>query len=385
MTASNRSILLLLWGFLLPPLDAEQTVTHPFCGVTHIARTETLPVPNLIHVIQIDLRACGLRFKLSGPGGTREALAQSTLQFLKQEHAQIAINTHFFLPFSTGDLNANLVGLAVSEGRLYSPFEPQPIADGFTDQSYAILNYAPGLNIDRSNHASIVHRDPAFPNNHHTVEAVELWTAFAGSAQIVSNGVKTIPHYTGAPSGLNPIAYSDSKSWYEHYRHARSDIGLTADNQTLILFTVDEVSGSSGMTVSEVADMLMNDYAAYNAINLDGDGSTTLAMEDPGTHVARVVNQCSSGVTGRPVGSNLAIFAEATPPGNGELRVKWQSRDSLAFFWAADKPAWTLQQTASLEAPAWASLPDQPTAATPDCMQVILPLSDRRRFYRLAR
>lgn len=86
-------------------------------------------------------------------------------------------------------------------------------------------------------------------------------------------------------------------------------VGLSRDNRTLTLFTVDAGGGSQGMTVSEVAALLIGDYGVWNALNLDGGGSTTLAMEDPATHTASQVN-ISAGTAGeRAVGSSLAVFA----------------------------------------------------------------------------
>jgi exopolysaccharide biosynthesis protein len=72
---------------------------------------------------------------------------------------------------------------------------------------------------------------------------------------------------------------------------------------------VDVRGGSAGLKVGEVADILMRDYGVWNALNLDGGGSTTLAMEDPSTHLAAVVNTSSDNAAGRAVGSNLAVFA----------------------------------------------------------------------------
>lgn len=73
--------------------NAEETIRHPFAGVTHIHRTETQPRPVSIHVLEIDLTAPGLSFKLSAPqreAGKREAVRQTTREFLEQEHAQLA-------------------------------------------------------------------------------------------------------------------------------------------------------------------------------------------------------------------------------------------------------------------------------------------------------
>ena len=52
-------------------------------------------------------------------------MKQSTLQFLTNQNAQIAINAHFFEPWpppSPDDGSADLVGIAASEGDVYSPF-----------------------------------------------------------------------------------------------------------------------------------------------------------------------------------------------------------------------------------------------------------------------
>ena len=79
--------------------------------------------------------------------------------------------------------------------------------------------------------------------------------------------------------------------------------------RTLVFFIVDGAGGSAGITCGEVADLLVGDYGVYNALNLDGGGSTTLAIEDPKTHVGRVMNVPSGNPNGRAVGSNLAVFA----------------------------------------------------------------------------
>jgi hypothetical protein len=102
---------------------AAETVEQPFRGITHITRTETAPRNLRIHVVKIDLTAPGISLKLTPPSGSRETVRQTTLEFLKQERAQVAINAHFFVPFPTPDTEVSLVGLAASEGRVYSGCE----------------------------------------------------------------------------------------------------------------------------------------------------------------------------------------------------------------------------------------------------------------------
>jgi exopolysaccharide biosynthesis protein len=261
-----------------------------------------------MHIVQIDLTAPGIRFKLTSPGGNREAVRNTTVDFLSEEHAQVALNAHFFLPFPSTSSDATLIGLAASNGNVYSAFESP-------DQSYAIVADAPALNIDPSNHVSIVHRNPAFSDGKHVLESVMLWNAVSGSAQIVTDGVKTIPiyrddeHLDGILTPGGGGGYDNSKSWY-NILNARTAIGISRDDKTLVLFTVDRAPGSLGMTCGEVADILIRDYSVVNALNLDGGGSTTLALEDPKSHVGELFNVVSDdSFRGRYVGSNLAVFA----------------------------------------------------------------------------
>src|SRR5204862_316943 len=137
-------------------------------------------------------------------------------------------------------------------------------------QSYAIVADAPAINIDRANHASVVHCDPARPD--HVREPVELWTTIAGSAQIVTDGTVTVPRYRDAanadaaltPGG--PRNYGTTNSWYDVVT-ARSAIGLSKDGRTLTLFTVDARGGSDGMRVGEVGGWLVEKYNVWNALN----------------------------------------------------------------------------------------------------------------------
>jgi hypothetical protein len=291
----------------LAPVDGAQTVRRPFAGVTMITRTETTPRNERMHIVQIDLNAPGIHFKLTAPGGKMETVRNTTVGFLNEEHAQIAVNAHFFLPFPSTSSDAMLVGLAASNGNVYSAFE-SPV------QSYAIVADSPAFNIDQLNRVSIVHRDPAISDGKHVLESVMLWNVLSGSAQIVTEGVKTIPvykdieHLDGLLSPGAAVGYDNSKSWY-NILTARTAIGITRDNKTLVIFTVDRATGSFGMTGGEVADILIRDYSVVNALNLDGGGSTTLAMENPATHVGELVNVSDDNPQGRYVGSNLAVFA----------------------------------------------------------------------------
>jgi hypothetical protein len=265
-----------------------------------------------MHLVQIDLAAPGIRFKLSPHAGPREVVRQTTLDFLNTEHAQVAINAHYFWPWPSTDPESSVLGIGASDGDVYSAFE-------IPEQSYALLPHAPGINVDATNHASVVHFDPTFADGKHIREPATLWTTLAGSAQIVTDGAVTIPLYADgdhpedrlAPGGPNN-AYSNANSWYDAI-NARTSIGLSRDSRTVTLFTVDIRGGSQGMRVREVAETLVRDYGVWSALNLDGGGSTSMAMEDPVTHAASLINASSDNPAGRAVGSSLAVFARPNP------------------------------------------------------------------------
>jgi hypothetical protein len=289
-----------LWG--------AEAVEHPFQGITYIVRTETAPRSLTTHIVKIDLVGHGIHFELTPPGGSLDTTRQTTLDFLNQEHAQVAINAHFFTPFPSASSAAHVIGIAASNGKVYSGFESP-------EQSYALVPYAPAINIDSSNHARVVHVNRRFPDGRHVREHVKLWNTVAGSAQIVTDGIKTVPSYADEqhPHGLlttgGPTNFSNRDSWYDRLQ-ARTVIGLTRNRKTLVLFTVDKAAGSLGMNLVEIADLLLKDYGVYNALNLDGGGSTTMAMEGRATHQGAVVNTSSDNPKGRSVASNLAVFAD---------------------------------------------------------------------------
>jgi hypothetical protein len=301
------------------PRTPIQSTEQPYAGITLIRRSVTQPdLPRAVNmkILQIDLTAPGIRFKLSPPAGSLEVVTQTTLDFLTQEGAQLAVNVHFYLP--VGPSETNLIGLAVSNGNIYSAFEAPA-------QSYAIVDYAPAINIDPENHARVVHPDRSFADGKHVLETTRLWNAVSGSAQLVTDGVKTIPVYKDAahPEGTltpgnhysnDPPQGPNLGSWYD-VPNPRTAIGLSRDNQTLIILTADGrgAGGSWGLTGNEMADIMINDYGVYNALNLDGGGSTTLAMKDPATGAPAIIN-VPSDFPPRPVGSSLAIFAARSEP-----------------------------------------------------------------------
>jgi hypothetical protein len=295
---TRRALLALgvILAFLVLTVQAAETATHPFVGVTHVARTETEPRPLSMHVVMVDLKAPGLRFLLTPHAGPKDTLKETTLQFLTRQKAQVAVNVHFFAPWPAPDPDpgvADLLGLAVSEGHVYSPFDTR------LSTTTLFSGRAVGLNIDAHNRAGIVHRKNGDRTGRLVAEPVKLHNAMSGNKQILTQGKNT----------------AGTSEWDETL-NPRTVIGL-APKDNLVLFLVDgrQPGVSEGMTLREMADLLRRDYGVTDALNLDGGGSATLCLADPTPRVANVpVGIGNIPGSQRPVGSNLAIFAALSQP-----------------------------------------------------------------------
>ncbi|MEO3778777.1 phosphodiester glycosidase family protein [Micromonospora sp. B11E3] len=99
----------------------------------------------------------------------------------------------------------------------------------------------------------------------------------------------------------------------------RTSVGFSADGRKMIMLTVDgRQVDSRGVTQTEMGRM-MAELGAWNALNLDGGGSSTLLARRPGEASVRVENSPSDGAE-RAVPNGLAIYA---PEGSGRLTGYW--------------------------------------------------------------
>ncbi|MGZ8652237.1 MAG: phosphodiester glycosidase family protein [Actinomycetota bacterium] len=110
--------------------------------------------------------------------------------------------------------------------------------------------------------------------------------AIGGDRILVANGQVALGQCTGAVCGRNP----------------RTAIGLTADGRVLIVVVDGRQSSSSGMSLLELAQFMANRLGAEVAMNLDGGGSSTMAVRGgvynhPGDGFERSV---SSAIVVRP-------------------------------------------------------------------------------------
>jgi Phosphodiester glycosidase len=270
--------LVLLWW--LPPLpgprflevwpapDSGFTPWKPlFDGIDYAQAEFTKPRLMKCHVIRIDLANTNVSFLAKPSNGDRpgEADSQYPSSFVRHSDVQVAINT---TPFSPDRVlpgrPVELQGLAVSQGDRFSP--PEHNLDA--------------LVITRENRARFA---PAGG------DASDAWNGAGGFLVTMRGG-------TNVGEKLHP--------------EPATVIGLSGDGRWMFWLVVDgrQRGYSEGATPVDTAEMLKS-LGATDALNMDGGGSSTLAMQG-GWKGAQVLNRPYHWVWNgleRPVGAVLGV------------------------------------------------------------------------------
>ena len=122
-----------------------------------------------------------------------------------------------------------------------------------------------------------------------SIDLNNIKTAIGGAGKILSQGQKV--------TGQGVVISG---------RQPRTALGITQDQSTLILMVVDGRSHSIGATHDEMADLL-KEYGAYEAMHLDGGGSSTLVAKTIEDDKVEVKNKVSEG-TQRRVMDAVGVF-----------------------------------------------------------------------------
>lgn len=124
----------------------------------------------------------------------------------------------------------------------------------------------------------------------------KLKMSVSGSSILIKDGV--IPEkFSFAPADI--VAKSP-----------KTAIGSSKDGNTLYMVTVDgRQTASIGLTLNDMA-LFMQSIGAYNAVNMDGGGSTTIAARPVGSTDVKVMNRPSDGTT-RNVPVGIGVFTSA--------------------------------------------------------------------------
>ena len=255
------------------PVDA---VTHArlsrwipiFRGVERMEASAELPRQLQVRAVRVDLKARGIDFLVTPSNGSapKDVGARSTSEFLQEFNCQVAINGSVFAPYAEqrGD-PMDVLGLSLSWGDRYSA----------PNRWDALLIGA--------DHRAWIARSPVNPG--------KAFNGLSGYFALLVDG-----RNNGGMADLHP----------------RSAVGVSRDGRFLLLLTADgrQPGVSVGLTTAETAEW-MRRLGAYNALNLDGGGSTTLVIQGEDGKSKRL-NHPSGPPAGveRRVANHLCVFAQ---------------------------------------------------------------------------
>ncbi len=304
--------------------------TPLFKGIDHIVATnstssgdfQSLMVAN---ALRIDLTDPDIRLTTTprSPNyvqDTVETGAMKVSRFVQTKHVQAAINGNFFhLSSDPGNDNVPyyvaegtemlLLGLEISEGTVVS--RQQNAVD-----SASVL-------FDVSNHCTILHTNWPATNN------VGVYMAVSGDYPLVIKGVNIGRRYLGQ-GGV-------------HDQNPRTSYGRSQDGHYLYLLTVDgRQPGYSDGAFDYETGAWMLALGAYDAVNMDGGGSTTMVIADAAGNPHRLNSSSAVADSGneREVGSHFGIFAKPLA-GFIDNVTSLPDDDAATITWTTSSPATT--------------------------------------------
>ncbi len=264
-------------------LHAASITNHPFPGISWWEEKRSDP-PMHWFVAKIDLKHPALRLRVApggpdpdGPGPWQTILARPS-SIAEREHFDLVINGDFFTHRKLTDAEktnsppvpvwGSAQGTAVTDGRVWSI--------SATNKPCLVVHKNRKLTIEMLSR----------PNK-------DDWQVVAGNALLVTNGA-AIRHATTV-------------------RNPRTAVGLDRKAKHLIILIVDgrKKAEAVGMSYDELAAEFLR-LGCWEALNLDGGGSSVIALREPGTANYRLLNSPTDGHE-RPVADVLGVLTQANP------------------------------------------------------------------------
>ena len=272
---------------------AQVNVLQPFKGVTLTQEVRSDP-PLHLHILQINLSDPGISFYVSrggvpDPHGAWTTILQTVRTMAERDQLDIAINANFFSARETRTLFgqvykyplgslATVSGAAMSDGVLWS--KPDEVH--------------PSLVVDKDGKISI---------GYFAKLPAQARQVVSGSYALVTDGK----------------AIAERKEVAPH-----TAVGIDQAGKMLTILVVDgrRPTYSAGLDCHDMGAELLR-LGCYNAINLDGGGSSTLVLRDCKTGQWNVMNRPSDGYQltiplsiERPVACALGIRVAAPKASN---------------------------------------------------------------------
>lgn len=238
-----RSALLLLGVLVAGGARAEDRWTDPYPGVRHLARADRYAYDDRpqyrLQALVVDLQHPQVRVVATPP----EHAGGTVSQFADRLGADVAWNTNFF------GSPQDSCGLMMGEGQIW------PRA--YQDACHASVGFG-----DDGRAQVFVQPNPQGPPPEGWMRQV----ATGKPGPVLVGGEPQFRYGCGAQCAYNP----------------RTGLGLSQDRRTLYVVVVDgRQDGSVGAGLDDLAN-LMRDLGAWDAVNLDGGGSSTLYVRNEG-------------------------------------------------------------------------------------------------------
>jgi exopolysaccharide biosynthesis protein len=246
-------------------------------SVRYIREISSSPRKMITHVFVIDLHYKKLHFLVTPPDHNVDAApicGRATSEFLERHGMQIAINGDGYTYVNP----ASVPGISCPEG--HDLFNPNSYAASRGKVYSQRMNASrPIMYINRKN--DVTYNKPKGA----------IYNAISGDRMLVEKG--------------KPVAGLDSTTL-----QPRTAVGTNGNGRWMVMIVVDgrQPGYSEGCTLKELADMLIKFGGVYNAINLDGGGSSAMVIEKDGK--ADLLNSpIEDGIAGRErkVANHLGI------------------------------------------------------------------------------
>ena len=260
----------------------------------------------VVQILRVDLTDPDVQLLTTPPATNyqarvRETLGQSVSSFLQANQIQVAINANFYDPVipSSPGLSAVVKGLHISRGFTVSS------QDSSQDSSAALFT---------TNKQVLFVR-----NNYPPTNTAGIYTAISGRYELISNGVNLANNNTSPIRGDQP----------------RTAVGASEDGKYLFMLVIDgrQPGWSDGAEDEDVSAWFLS-VGAYNAVMMDGGGSTTMAMSDCLGNAVRLNRPSDLLAQGheRYVGSHFGVFAKPLIGFVGNVRAS-KAATSAKLSW----------------------------------------------------
>ena len=290
-----------------------------FKGIDHAVGTNvpdgTTPITRLqvAHVARVDLTDPDIQFFTTpqAPGyleGSRETLSLTLSNFVRNYGLQLAVDANFYNPSDpSGEGQATTVdGLFISRGIIVSHQEQS------TETSVLMFT---------------TNKQPVFvfDNQPPGTNTAGIYTAVCGHYPLIISGQSVANDSTSPIPGENP----------------RTAFGVDDDSHYLYLLTIDgRQSGYSQGALDSETVYWLQQLGVYNAINMDGGGSTGMDMADCSGNAINL-NRSSVGAARnheRYIGAHFGVYAKPLAAAVGNPTV--EPYDTTAIIkWTTPVPA----------------------------------------------